>query len=46
MLMDEIEQDNSRQSPAAEEILHAARAAAAPAEASERPPLLLAFSRP
>jgi CHAD domain-containing protein len=46
MLLDEIEQDNRRQSSAAEDILREARAAASAAEASERPPLLLAFSRP
>jgi CHAD domain-containing protein len=46
MLLDELEQDNLRQSTAAEEILRTARTASGPAESRERPPLLLAFSRP
>ena len=45
-LLKELEKDDRRQKAAAEEILRAARAAAEPAESSERPPLLLAFSRP
>lgn len=45
-LLKQLEKDDRRQNAAAEEILRAARAAAGPAESSERPPLLLAFSRP
>jgi CHAD domain-containing protein len=44
-LLKELEKDDRRQKAAAEEILRAARAAAGTAESSERPPLLLAFSR-
>src|SRR5262249_46404147 len=50
-LLKELEKADRRQNAAAEEILRAARAAAEPAgtaepvESSERPPLLLAFSR-
>jgi CHAD domain-containing protein len=45
-LLKELEKDDRRQNAAVAEILRAARAAAAPAESSEGPSLLLAFSRP